>query len=345
MKQQTANFISERACPSIAYRIKKEIIREDISNPDMQTLQSKILEESEIVRIFTLRRSDGWLGGYFHGVDEPESLIRYLIEKGVEPTNPIILDALNAIIIAGEQFDHGSMSNVGKPLDDFHFGGSKLMKACVFAYAGKEDYDFVREQIKESLDVFRYVCEVNTAESIYEIYRDKKVFQVGVKWPSIYHLRLLAYTNSWRNAKNYDMLMESFQKLVQLSPIPEIKFRYKSQIISPASIYMNNFNDDMKNLTAKEWMMWFHRTELISRLGIARKIDTIRKQLDYVNSMVNENNGLFMTKLNHYYFTKWTGYTGLALENNWKSEIKRVNDLTFRHLLILSLLNNQVCIN
>jgi hypothetical protein len=336
MNLQTAVFISNRACPSIAYRIKKEILNVDISKPEMQTLQHKIQNEAKITRIFSLRNTDGWLGGDFHGEDEPESCIRYLIEKGVEPNHPIIIEALNAIILRGEQFDMGSLVRVGKPLDELHIGGSKLIKACVFAYTGIEDYDFVREQIMESLDVFQYVCEINSLESIYEIYKEKKVFRDGVKWPSIYHLRLLAYTKNWRNTKNQEMLIKSFQKLIHFSPIPDVKLRYKNQIISPASIYMNNFNDNMNSLNAKEWMMWFHRTELIARLGIVGKIDTFKKQIDYVRNTVNESNGLFIKKLNHYYFTKWTGYIGLALEDDWKNERSRENDLTFRYLMILS---------
>lgn len=130
MNKQTALYISERACPSISYRIRKEIFHEDITKPDMQALQSKILNESEILRIFSLKKQDGWLGGLFHGVDEPVCSIRYLIEKGVEPNHPIIQNALNGIIARGDKFDEGSMYRVGKPLDNLHIGGSKLIKAC-----------------------------------------------------------------------------------------------------------------------------------------------------------------------------------------------------------------------
>lgn len=338
MNKQTALHISKRACPSISYRIRKEIFHEDIRKPEMQALQSKILDDPEILRIFSLKKEDGWLGGLFHGVDEPESSIRYLVEKGVEPSHPIIQDALNAIVAKGDKFDEGSMYRVGKPLDNLHFGGSKLIKACVFAYAGEENYDFVIEQINESLDVFSFVCGVENIADIYDEYKGKLVFKNSVMWPCIYHLRLLANTNNWRNTKNQEMMKKAISKLVDFSPIPEIKLLYRHQIISPASIFMNNFNSDMSSLNAKEWMMWFHRTELIAKLGIATKVDSIKRQIDYVNNLLKENNGLFIKKLRHYYFTKWTQYTGLALEENWKSSDKITNDLTFRCLLINSYL-------
>lgn len=336
MLNNTALLVAERACPSISYRIRKEILHEDIFKPDMQLLQTKILNEEEIMRVFTLKNDEGWLGGWFHGVDEPECCIRYLIEKGVEPSHSIIQGALNAIINKGENFDEGSMYRVGKPLDELHFGGSKLIKACVFAYTGNEQYDFVIEGIKEALNAFRYVCNVTNITDIYDVYKDKLGFKMGVMWPSIYHLRLLAYTTKWRNNKNKEMLVNAFTNLSKLSPIPSIKLCYKNQVISPASIYMNNFNEDMELLNSKEWMMWFHRTELISRLGIAFEVTSIKAQIEYVNKILNDNNGLFTKKLRHFYFTKWTQYLGLALENDWKLDEKAINDLTFRCLLINS---------
>jgi len=338
MNQAAVLYLLSNACPSIKYRIKKEILHEDISTPDMKKLQTQILDEEKIKYLFSLKKSDGWLGGLFHGTEEPESIIRYLIEKGVEPSHPIIQDALSAIINRGEKFDLGSMHNVGKPLDNMHIGGSKLMKACVFAYTRNEKHDFVAEQIEESLNAFEYICSVKNIENIYDLYKDKLVFKSGVKWPCIYHLRLLAYTHSWRNTQNKEMLTSSISKLAELSPIPNIKLLYKSQIISPASIFMNNFDNDMNKLTPKKWMMWFHRTELIARLGVAAKIIPIKTQIDYVNNHLSENNGLFAKKLRHYYFTKWTQYLGSALEENWKTNEKVINDLSFRCLLINSYL-------
>jgi hypothetical protein len=111
---------------------------------------------------------------------------------------------------------------------------------------------------------------------------------------------------------------------------------YKSQIIAPASIYMNNFNENMNCPNVKEWMMWFHRTELISRLDIAFEVPSIKAQIEYVNKILSDNNGLFTKKLGHFYYTKWTQYLGLALENDWKSDEKVINDLTFQCLLINS---------
>lgn len=332
--------LTNLACPSIRYRLKKEICGEDIHTAGMDELQRQILQDEKVVEIFSWKQADGWLGGYFHGEREPESGIRCLCEKGVEGINPIIQEALEALIARGDKFADESMGNVGKPLDALNLGGTDMVKACVFAYAGYEQYDFVQEQVKKALVSFSYVADLSDIHMIYREYDDKvNVFMPDVPWPSIYHLRLLAFTNSWRDESNKRMLIQAFAKLAAFSPIPPIKLFYRNQIISPASAYMNDFAPDMEQMTAKEWMMWFYRMELIARLGIANDVSAISDQVDFLVHELEKNNGYFTRTISHYYFHKWTPYSGLALESSWKKSRARIYDLTFRSLLILKLSN------
>ncbi|QSX05702.1 hypothetical protein JYG23_13705 [Sedimentibacter sp. zth1] len=80
---------------------------------------------------------------------------------------------------------------------------------------------------------------------------------------------------------------------------------------------------------------WFHRMELLSRLGVVNHIEELKEQVDFLRNILVENDGIFKNKLSHYYFTKWGTYTGLALEKDWRSKKRRMCDLTFRSLLIL----------
>jgi hypothetical protein len=100
---------------------------------------------------------------------------------------------------------------------------------------------------------------------------------------------------------------------------------------------MNDFNPDLEQISAKEWMMWFHRVELVARLGITDKVEAIRNQIQTLENILDAGEGLFTKKLSHFYFNKWTQYIGLALENGWKAKNDRICDLTFRSLLILKL--------
>ncbi len=155
-------------------------------------------------------------------------------------------------------------------------------------------------------------------------------------WPSVYHLRLLAFTKGWRSNENKKMLTNSFNKMLSLAPIPEIKLFHKGQRISPAKIdFINIFTKDIFTFSASEWMLWLHWAELVARLEIIKDIPRIRLQLEQLIEYLDNNNGMFIKELSHYYFTKWTPYVGLSLDCDWKSKKNKMNNLTFRSLLIL----------
>jgi hypothetical protein len=129
-----------------------------------------------------------------------------------------------------EAGDHG----VGRILDDLGFGGTQAIRAALFAQAGCEDHPIVQEQIAHSLQIFQTVNQVESIESLAQPYRGSLVFRPGVCWPSIYHLRLLAWTQTWRRKDDLNMLVESVQRLVNLSPLPNLHVKWKSQAIAPA---------------------------------------------------------------------------------------------------------------
>jgi hypothetical protein len=98
---------------------------------------------------------------------------------------------------------------------------------------------------------------------------------------------------------------------------------------------MDNFNPNMTALNDAQWMMWFHRMELLSRLGVVPAIPALTRQIDSLREMLAAGQGRFTKTLNHPYFRKWGAYTGLTLERDWRDPQRRINDLTFRSLIIL----------
>lgn len=330
------NFLNEKGCPSIVYRTKKEILEQKFSEEEYEYYQNQIMQDEKVRYILSLQKEDGWLGQTFHGDDEPESGIQYLCEKGMNIQNKVIVEAVNAIEARGEEFDKGCLYRVGKLLDKQNLGGSKMIKACVYAYAGLDNTPFITEQLGKALEAFRYVSEVNQIGDIFEEKKGKSVFQEGIQWPSIYHLRLLAFTHSWRNGENKKILTDGFTKLISFGNIPDILFLHKGQMISPASFCMNEFEVALHALKDNEWMMWFHRMELIARLEIVNEVPALSRQVDELKAILDQKDGIYSKKLSHYYFHKWTPYLGMALENNWRKD-GRACDLTFRSLLILKL--------
>lgn len=326
------NELIEQSCPSIAYRIRLEILDQSPHDDEMLALQVQILNDSLVQKVISWQQPDGWLAYDFHGYESIEAGIRILCEKGLSPEHPVISRALVVLETETDRLIRG-IGKVGKVLDEQRLGGTEMIRAAVFAYAGVEDKPFLQEQIEIALDGFRFLTSITSIEEITEERRGVLALKPGAAWPGIYHLRLLALTKSWRTRENQQMMIAAIQKLVLLSPIPDIYAIHRSQIMAPASFCMHNFNLDMDMMTDAQWMQWFHRMELLARLGVVTAVPELHQQLVKLDGVLE--NGRFTKKLAHGSFKKWGAYTGLMLEPNWRSPKRRINDLTFRSLLIL----------
>jgi hypothetical protein len=84
-----------------------------------------------------------------------------------------------------------------------------------------------------------------------------------------------------------------------------------------------------------QWAQWFHRMELLSRLGTVDRVPELGEQLRVLEGKLEAGGGYFTTPLRHSFFRKWGAYTGLMLERDWRTTKRRVSDLTFRSLLII----------
>ena len=336
--QNSIDILLEHACPSIQSRIRLEILAESLQSDDVLMLQSLILEDDLVKKVISQQQDDGWIGRDFHGFNSIEAGIRILTEKGIFPSNQVIERALDALSKGDNRLNLG-IGKVGWILDDLGFGGTHRIKAAVFAYTGLKDESFIGDEIEKALMCFRFIRKVERVSDVYNKYRNKLVFKPGILWPDIYALRLLAFTNSWRSLENMAIISEAIHQLVLLSPIPQIYVRYKSQLIAPGSFGMNDFNPVLDQLDDAGWMMWFHRMEMLARLGIKKSIPHLQTQLGRVIGFIDQDSGLFNKQLNHYTFKKWGAYSGLMLERDWRSPKRREYDLTLRFLLILHYLN------
>ena len=330
-----AELLLSEACPSIQYRSRKELLGESTRLGSMRELQGRILEDPLVRRVMASRDEDGWLGSTFHGQGGIESGIRILCEKGVERGQPVLRDALLALERGSDRLSEG-IGKVGGVLDDLGLGGSRLIRAVVFAYAGVDDRPLVKEQVAGALERMAAAADVAAVADIAEKYRDKLVFREGVIWPCIYDLRLLAWTRSWRTARHERLVTRGIRRMVELSPIPEIHVRLKSQIIAPASYCMHEFKPRLGSLSPAKWAMWFHRMEMMARLGVVRRVPALTEQVRQLRGMLADGDGLFVLPLRHGYFRNWGAYSGLMLEADWRAGTRRQSDLTFRSLVILA---------
>ena len=124
-----------RACASIQSRIRREILREDPSSPEMAGLQVRILEDIPVKAIFQSQQADGWIGWSFHGVESMESAIRLLCEKDVDPARPAFSAALDALEQETSRLERG-IGKAGRYLDEAGLGGQLTIRAALLAQAG-----------------------------------------------------------------------------------------------------------------------------------------------------------------------------------------------------------------
>ena len=78
---------------------------------------------------------------------------------------------LNELERREDTFDKGCLFNVGKILDEKGFGGSQLIRSTIFAYAGIENKDFIKEQIENALDKFKFILSIDKIQDITEEYK------------------------------------------------------------------------------------------------------------------------------------------------------------------------------
>lgn len=332
--QKAIPELFETACPSIQYRVNAEILGRPASSPDMRRLQHEILDDPLVQEIFQWQQPDGWLAWDFHGERSTETGIRVLCEKGIRSHHPVLSKALRALQAHTERLDRG-IGKVGRMVDERGFSYTEMIRATVMAYAGLESQPCIQRQLQIALADMQAVPAIRSVDDLAEPYKGTLVFKPGLHWPGIYHLRLLAFTHSWRTPQNCQVVIDAVQRLVDLSPLPSIYLLHKSQLMAPASYAMLDFNPDLRSMDPVQWTLWFHRMECLARLGVIAHIPQLRFQVHTLAELLTEGEGHFPLKLSHRYFMKWGPYAGLALENDWRSDQRRVNDLTFRSLLVL----------
>lgn len=59
---------------------------------------------------------------------------------------------------------------------------------------------------------------------------------------------------------------------------------------------MDDFNPDMASLDGAHWMMWFHRMELLARLGIVHLIPELEHQVVELKALLDAGEGSFYEK-------------------------------------------------
>ena len=339
MNKEVIRTLTEDACGSIRFRTRKEILGE---NPDINEYLGEILADKRVQYAFSWQKENGFLGNFFHAGWIPavkmkyfgtgaEGALRFLSEMAVPNTYPIVNKCLEALLRDNWNPDPWKWSTVFEP--GIGLFGADNVRTVVFSYFGIEDHDFIQTEISRTLGYVGAVRDILSIESITRTY-NKKLFYSGTPLPDLYNLKLLAFTQSWRNDKNVDSITQAIERLIDLSPLPNVYIKKKSQLIAPARIAPSDLKQSPHSLGPRDWFWWMHTMELFARMGMIKKIPSLLRQANELKGILEKEDGFFPIKPHDGYFKAWSVYSGLALEDSWKNGRWKY-DMTFRSLLIL----------
>ena len=345
-KEKMAAFLLENANPSIRLRVREEILGE-LPSGEKDALQAQILGEKIPRFMAEKQQPNGWIGRGFHGssknagqYDNQETATKYMGEKGLRGT--ALLDrAMDAYVTT--PLTDPCYETRGKLYSEFEipaFGQNIIRCACIAraGYAGKIE---IAPQIGVALQSFRRVTEV---DSIFDITRPAKNFRLfngNERWPCRYHLEMLAFTDSWKKETTIAMLAESFRRLMRTDR-PEIAAVpvacWVGHAVGPLWYFPEGYslsaNAAGQRMPDGVRRMNFEKLEWLARCGLYAYLPDLQKEVDFLLAHIGED-GICSVPFYENEFRGWGPYAGLQLEEDWRSKIRRVCDVTFRALLIL----------
>lgn len=146
MKQKMIDFLLENADPSIRYRVKTEVLREDVAPEEKAELHSQIMAEPIIRSIVACQKENGWLGNDFHGpnknaaaFENQEVGTKYLGEKLVFKETPVLKMAMEAFVTT--ELTDLCYRTKGKYFDEFRYAanGQNIIRCACIARAHYDD--------------------------------------------------------------------------------------------------------------------------------------------------------------------------------------------------------------
>ncbi|MCL1823622.1 MAG: hypothetical protein FWG44_05410 [Oscillospiraceae bacterium] len=332
------DFLLNNACTSIVMKTREEIIKEKIPVKEKKSYLNQIISGEKINTVLSWQGADGYFGTRFHTppsnskIWAHEGCVRCLLETGLGLDFEPLKKAFDVLLAPG----WGKECEETKNKTSAVFGYS-MIRASLFAQAGLHEHEFVSEWTEIALQSFRNLAEASDYSDIAVPYKDKFIFIGNQYLPTIYLLRILAFTNKWRTPENIAMTEKAYRKLYKWLPFPPTYIKAKSQLVAPAGNIAGKFN---QNINEQNGVWWFFFYELSARMGLLGKKSPFYKHLLALNKNLNENNGLFIEKYNKRGYINWSGYSGIALEDNWTKKERRICDLTFRSCLINAISKN-----
>lgn len=353
MKQKIIDFLVDNADSSIVLRVKKEVIN-CLSKEDEDELLNKIILQKNVQTVIQSQKPDGWFGNSFHGqsaslgagmYDNMEVGLRYLAEKGFPPGNDYIAKAINSFIIK-EPFDAIYGGKPPKPpATDYTYtaSGLYLARSSIIIRAGyeyqlaKNHFINLKHDIDFSFNTFSNVLNYFSLDDVIDTNKKKLCFKPGILWPCLYHLRMLAHSQGWRNEQSISLLADSVNRLFSFPQSDEMVYTYvKGQYVGPCFAFIHAQGkildlDSEKNIS-------LDLLELFARCGIVKNVAILKSKYEYLLSLIDDNLNvdLYVDKRES---RNWSPYFGFALEEDWR-KTKKNNVIFYLEFYLLYIMLN-----
>ena len=317
---------------AIKLRTATEINGEKLGDKQRSELVKQIYEGRTMQQVLSWQGEDGFFGDRMHTPVSNgkqwscEGCIRYLFEMGLSMKEEPLEKAMTSL----RKPDWYKELNGNNSVASREFG-FEIIRAALFAQAGLVEYEFVRYWTAMSLNAFRILAEAESMEEIITTYRGKKVFREGKSLPNIYHMRMLAYTDIWRSKTNLGMLGAAYEKFYAWLPLPPIYIKANTQLVAPAFTIAQPYNKDFNEQEAFYWLQFY---ELTVRMGMLTTKSPFYIHFLHLMEKLMENREEVLDHVEKRGFLPYTGYSGMMLEEDWRSKDRKREDILFRIQLI-----------
>lgn len=371
MKNKSGEFLLKNAGPVIQYRLRKEILG-NLSAQEEERLLAQIYELPYFQLVCKYAKPDGYIGSGMHSWDnwrgavlhetplqDGETAARLLSYYAIPKAHPIVVNFVKAM--RDEQILKQEFSYIPPEVERYNnrfigINNGNCLGALLYTMQAMlgygDEYDDLIEFQQIALKGFERVLQMSSLE---EILKKRKGVERKHKLPYIesdeylpngYTLETLAYTKTWRTEKNIRMLADALNHINRImKPDTLMNVKIKSRYYAPCYALVTPIRafdpDYIYTINYRRVL-----TE-IAMLGVAKRVDVIKKSMDAISAATNDEGILKMNLAqphNRHYspknITYPTPYVDMRLEEDYKSGHGLDCDLTFWAVQLKALVEN-----
>ncbi len=368
MRDRSVDFLLKHAGPVIQYRLRKEIFNQ-ISPDESRKFLCQIAELPNFKLLQGYVKPSGYIGSGMHSWDhwrgqvlhetplqDGEAAARLLSYYAIPKDHPLVQNFVKAM--RDEETLRKEFSYIPPEIVRFEnrylglHNGNGLM-ALLYTMQAMLGYGDDFEDLLAYQDValkgFERVLDLSSLE---EIVKRRKGTEGKYKYPYIeadeyfpdtYTLEFLAYTKSWRNKENVQMLADSLnhiQKVMKPENVMHVKI--KNRYYAPCFAFatpLKIFSPDLIDTIVYRRVI----TE-IAMCGVGERAEVVKKSVSNVRTAINEE-GILKMNFNQKYNKRYSPenitypvpYVDVRLEEKDKKGCGLDCDLTFWAVQLLHL--------